>query len=124
MKKQIKLIKTEKDYEEALKLADKLFDAEPDTPEGDILELIVTLIEIYEKEHYPIDNPSPLAAIKFRMEQLNLTQKDLIPIIGSKSKVSEVLSGKRTLSLNMIRKLSSELDIPAEVLIQPYDAIA
>ena len=124
MKKQIKLIKTEKDYEEALKLADKLFDAEPDTPEGDILELIVTLIEIYEKEHYPIDNPSPLAAIKFRMEQLNLTQKDLIPIIGSKSKVSEVLSGKRTLSLNMIRKLSSELGIPAEVLIQPYDAIA
>ncbi|MBR4791970.1 MAG: helix-turn-helix domain-containing protein [Treponema sp.] len=124
MKNQIKLIKTEKDYEEALKLADKLFDAEPDTPEGDILELIVTLIEIYEKEHYPIDNPSPLAAIKFRMEQLNLTQKDLIPIIGSKSKVSEVLSGKRTLSLNMIRKLSSELDIPAEVLIQPYDAIA
>ena len=124
MKNQIKLIKTEKDYEEALKLADKLFDADPDTPEGDILELIVTLIEIYEKEHYPIDNPSPLAAIKFRMEQLNLTQKDLIPIIGSKSKVSEVLSGKRTLSLNMIRKLSSELDIPAEVLIQPYDAIA
>ncbi len=124
MKNEIKLIKTEKDYKEALKLADKLFDAEPDTPESDMLELIVTLIEIYEKEHYPIDNPSPLAAIKFRMEQLNLTQKDLIPIIGSKSKVSEVLSGKRTLSLNMIRKLSSELGIPAEVLIQPYDAIA
>lgn len=124
MKNEIKLIKTEKDYKEALKLADKLFDAEPDTSESDMLELIVTLIEIYEKEHYPIDNPSPLAAIKFRMEQLNLTQKDLIPIIGSKSKVSEVLSGKRTLSLNMIRKLSSELGIPAEVLIQPYDAIA
>lgn len=124
MKNEIKLIKTEKDYKEALQLADKLFDAEPDTPESDMLELIVTLIEIYEKEHYSIDNPSPLAAIKFRMEQLNLTQKDLIPIIGSKSKVSEVLSGKRTLSLNMIRKLSSELGIPAEVLIQPYDAIA
>ena len=124
MNNEIKLIKTKKDYKAALALADKLFDSVPNTPDGDKLELIVALIEIYEKEHYPIDNPSPLAAIKFRMEQLNLTQKDLIPIIGSKSKVSEVLSGKRTLSLNMIRKLSSELDIPAEVLIQPYDAIA
>nr|WP_318660108.1 DNA-binding protein [uncultured Treponema sp.] len=124
MKNEIKLIKTEEDYKAALKLADKLFDAEPDTPDGDKLDLLVTLIELYEKKNFPIENPSPLAAIKFRMEQLNLSQTDLIPIIGSKSKVSEVLSGKRTLSLNMIRRLSSELDIPAEVLIQPYDAIA
>ncbi len=124
MKNEIKLIKTEKDYKEALKLADKLFDAKPDTPDGDKLDLLVTLIELYEKKNFPIENPSPLAAIKFRMEQLNLSQTDLIPIIGSQSKVSEVLSGKRTLSLNMIRRLSSELDIPAEVLIQPYDAIA
>ena len=124
MKNEIKLIKTEKDYKEALKLADKLFDAKPDTPDGDKLDLLVTLIELYEKKNFPIENPSPLAAIKFRMEQLNLSQTDLIPIIGSKSKVSEVLSGKRTLSLNMIRRLSSELDIPAEVLIQPYYAIA
>ena len=120
----IKLIKTEEDYKEALKLADELFDAKPDTPEGDKLELIVTLIEIYEKEHFPIDNPSPLEAIKFRMDQMGLLPKDLVPFIGSKSKVSEILSGKRTLSLNMIRQLASGLNIPLEVLIQPYDAIA
>ena len=120
----IKLIKTEEDYKEALKLADELFDAKPDTPEGDKLELIVTLIEIYEKEHFPIDNPSPLEAIKFRMDQMGLLPKDLVSFIGSKSKVSEILSGKRTLSLNMIRQLASGLNIPLEVLIQPYDAIA
>ena len=124
MMKNIKLIKTEEDYKEALALADKLFDSEPNTPNGDKLELITTLIEIYEKEHFPIENPSPIEAIKFRMEQMNLTHKDLIPIIGSRSKVSEVLSGKRTLSLNMIRRLSSELGIPAEILIKPYDVIA
>lgn len=124
MKNEIRLIKTDEEYKAALKLADKLFDAEPDTPDGDKLELIAALIEIYEKEHFPIENPSPLAAIRFRMEQMNLSPKDLIPIIGSKSKVSEVLSGKRTLSLNMIRRISSELGIPAEILIQPYDAIA
>lgn len=120
----IKLIKTEEDYKSALKLADELFDAKADTPEGDKLELIVTLIEIYEKEHFPIDNPSPLEAIKFRMDQMGLLPKDLVPFIGSKSKVSEILSGKRTLSLNMIRQLASGLNIPVEVLIQPYDAIA
>ncbi len=120
----IKLIKTEEDYKAALKLADELFDAKPDTPEGDKLELIVTLIEIYEKEHFPIDNPTPIEAIKFRMDQMGLLPKDLVPFIGSKSKVSEILSGKRTLSLNMIRQLASGLNIPVEVLIQPYDAIA
>lgn len=120
----IRLIKTEEDYKEALKLADELFDAKADTPEGDKLELIVTLIEIYEKEHFPIDNPSPLEAIKFRMDQMGLLPKDLVPFIGNKSKVSEILSGKRTLSLNMIRKLAAGLNIPVEVLIQPYDAIA
>ena len=120
----IKLIKTEEDYKAALKLADELFDAKPDTPEGDKLELIVTLIEIYEKEHFPIDNPTPIEAIKIRMDQMGLLPKDLVPFIGSKSKVSEILSGKRTLSLNMIRQLASGLNIPVEVLIQPYDAIA
>lgn len=120
----IKLIKTEEEYKEALKIADELFDAKVDTPEGDKLELIVTLIEIYEKEHFPIDNPSPIEAIKFRMDQMGLLPKDLVPFIGSKSKVSEVLSGKRTLSLNMIRQLATGLNIPVEVLIQPYDAIA
>ena len=91
MKNEIKLIKTEEDYKVALKLADILFDDEPDTPDGDKLDLLVTLIELYEKKNFPIENPSPLEAIKFRMEQLYLSQSDLIPIIGSKSKVSEVL---------------------------------
>lgn len=118
--KNIKLIKTAEDYSLALKKIDSLFDAEPDTEKGDELELLVTLIEIYEKDHFPISNPSPLEAIKFRMDQMNLTPKDLIQYIGSKSKVSEVLSGKRTLSLNMIRRLNEGLGIPAEVLIQPY----
>ena len=120
----IKLIKTEEDHKAALKLADELFDAKADTPEGDKLELIVTLIEIYEKEHFPIDNPTPIEAIKFRMDQMGLLPKDLVPFIGNKSKVSEILSGKRTLSLNMIRQLASGLNSPVEVLIQPYDAIA
>jgi len=118
--KNIKLIKTEEDYDLALKRIDVLSDAEPNTPKGDELELLTTLVEIYERGKYPISNSSPVEAIKFRMDQMNLTPKDLIPYIGSKSKVSEVLSGKRTLSLNMIRRLNEGLGIPAEVLIQPY----
>ena len=118
----IKLIKTEDDYLSALKRIDELFDSEPNTPEGDELELIVTLVELYEKNNFPIESPSPIEAIKFRMEQLNLTQKDLVQYIGTKSKVSEVLSGKRSLSLNMIRKLSVGLGISAEILIQPIES--
>lgn len=114
----IKLIKTKDDYEKILKRIDEIFEAEPGTPAGDELELLTKLVEIYEEEKYPIDLPSPVAAIKFRMEQQGLKNKDLIPFIGSKSKVSEVLSGKRALSLNMIRKLHEGLGIPAEVLIQ------
>lgn len=114
----VKVIKTEKDYEKILKRIDEIFDAEPDTPKGDELELLVTLVELYEKEKYPINLPSPIAAIKFRMEQQGLKNKDLIPYIGNKSKVSEVLSGKRSLSLGMIRKLHEGLGIPADVLIQ------
>lgn len=114
----IKLIKTKDDYEKILKRIDEIFEAEPGTPAGDELELLTKLVEIYEEEKYPIDLPSPVTAIKFRMEQQGLKSKDLIPFIGSKSKVSEVLSGKRTLSLNMIRKLHKGLGIPAEVLIQ------
>lgn len=114
----VKLIKTPEEHEKVLKRIEELFDAEPDTPEGDELELLVTLLELYEKEKYPISSPDPISAIKFRMEQQGLKNKDLIPYIGSKSKVSEVLSGKRALSLNMIRKLNEGLGIPAEVLIQ------
>ena len=112
-----KLIKTEADNEAALARLDAIFDAEPGTPEGDEAELLTTLIEMYEEKAYPMDLPSPLEAIQFRMEQQGLKNKDLIPYIGSASKVSEVLSGRRGLSLTMIRNLVEGLGIPAEVLI-------
>ena len=113
-----RLIKTEADYEAALKRMEELFDCQPDTPEGDEFELLVKLVEIYEQEKYPIDNPDPVEAIKFRMEQEGLSNTDMIVYFGSKSRVSEVLNRKRGLSLSMIRKLSSGLDIPAAVLIR------
>ncbi len=113
-----KVIKAEEEYESTLERIDELMDAVPDTPEGDELELLVTLVELYEEKNYPIDLPDPVAAIKFRMEQQGLKQKDLVPFFGSRSKVSEVLSGKRSLSLAMIRKLHAGLGIPAEVLLQ------
>lgn len=111
------LLKTKKDYERALARIDELFDAKPGTKEADELELLVALVELYEQKLYHIDPPTPIDAIKFRMEQEGLTNSDMVEYLGSKSKVSEVFSGKRGLSLTMIRKLSSELDIPADVLI-------
>ena len=114
---QPKIIKTEADYEAALARVDVLFEARPGTPHGDELELWLLLIEQYESITYPLELPDPITAIRFRMEQQNLKPKDLIPYIGSKSKVSEVLSGLRSLSLSMIRKLVT-LGIPAEVLLQ------
>ena len=113
-----RLIKTEADYEAALKRIEELSDCQPDTPEGDEFELLVKLVEMYEQEKYPIDNPDPVEAIKFRMEQEGLSNTDMIVYFGSKSRVSEVLNRKRGLSLSMIRKLSSGLDIPAAVLIR------
>ena len=113
-----KIIKSEEDYNIALNRIEEIFDAKPGSPEFDEMELLVKLVEIYEDEKYPISVPDPISAIKFRMEQQGLKNKDLIPYIGSKSKVSEVLSGKRALSLNMIRKLNEGLGIPAEVLIK------
>jgi HTH-type transcriptional regulator/antitoxin HigA len=113
-----KVIKTEKEYESALARINDLMDADPGTPEGDELELLVTLVELYEKAKHPIDLPDPVEAIKFRMEQLGLKQKDLIPHIGSRSKVSEVLSRQRPLSIAMIRKLNVGLGIPAEILLR------
>lgn len=112
-----RLIKTESDYEAALARLEELFDCQPDTPEGDEFELLVKLVEIYEQEKFPIDNPDPVEAIKFRMEQEGLTNTDMIAYFGSKSRVSEVLNRKRGLSLSMIRKLSLGLGIPAAVLI-------
>ncbi len=113
-----KVLKTEADYEAALARLDELLDAEPDTPEGDEFELWATLISTYEEEEFPFDLPDPIAAIRFRMEQAGLKQVDLVPYIGSASRVSEVLKGRRTLSLSMIRKLHEGLGIPAQVLLQ------
>ena len=113
-----KIIKTEAEYEDTLDRIDELMDAAPGTPDGDELELLVTLVELYESKVYPIGLADPVEAIKFRMEQQGLKQKDLVPYFGSRSKVSEVLSGRRPLSLAMIRKLHTGLGIPAEVLLQ------
>ena len=113
-----KVIKTEAQYEATLARVEKIFDAKPGTPKGDELELLLLLVETYEEKEYPIGPPDPIDALRFRMEQEGLKPKDLIPYIGSKSKVSEVLSGQRPLSLNMIRKLVTGLRLPAEVALR------
>lgn len=119
-----RIIKTQADYESALSRIDALMESDPapDTDAGAELELLVMLVEQYEAKHYPMEVPTPVEAIKFRMDQAGLKQVDLIPYIGSKSKVSEVLNGKRPLSLNMIRNLHKGLGIPAEVLVQAPNA--
>jgi len=113
-------IKNEKDYQRALKRLEVIFDAKRGTEEGDELEILAILIDNYESENFPIDMPDPIEAIKFRMEQLGMKQKDLAEVIGFKSRVSEILSKKRKLTLDMIRKLNTTLHIPTEVLIQEY----
>lgn len=119
-----KVIKTDADYEAALAGIDRLLDHEiaAGTPEADELELLTLLVREYESSHYPIGIPDPIEAIKFRMEQQNLSQRDLVPFIGSRSKVSEVLSGRRPLTLSMMRALHSGLGIPAKVLLQGREA--
>ena len=116
----IKPIKTETDYQAALEEIEGLFDAAPDTPEGDRLEVLVTLVEAYEEKHYNIPKPDPIEAILYHMESRGLTRRDLQPYIGSRARVSEVLNRKRPLTMEMIRNLHKGLGIPAEVLIQPY----
>lgn len=120
----IKPIRNNSDYEEALQALELLVaaDPDPDSEDGDRLNILATLIESYENDHYPSTLPSPVEAIKFRMEQANLSPIDLVPFIGSRSKVSEILSGKRPLSLEMIRTLEVGLGIPAKVLIQKPEA--
>ncbi len=112
-----RLIKTKEDYKKALSRIEMVMDAEPGTPEMDELELLTALVEMYEDRHFPIGPPDPVEAIKFRMDQMGLRQKDLIPFVGSKSKVSEVLNRKRPLTLAMMRALNKELGISAEVLL-------
>ena len=114
----IKPIRTEEDHKRALERIDKIFDAEEGTPEGDELEVLVDLVMFYESKTVDIGFPDPISAIKFRMDQAGLTQRDLIPYIGNRSKVSEVLSGKRDLTLSMARALHQNLGIPADVLLQ------
>lgn len=117
----IRPIRTDSDYREALKDVSALFDNEPapGTSEGDAFEVMITLIEAYEAKHFPVDLPNPIDAIKFRMEQSGLTAADLTPAIGRTNRVYEVLNGKRALTLPMIWKLHDMFGIPAESLIKP-----
>lgn len=117
---EIKPIKTENDYYQALERLEEIFDAKAGTPEGDELEVLGILIDQYELDHFPIDLPDPIEAIKFRMEQLGYNQNDLAKIVGLKSRASEILNRKRKLSLEMIRQLHERLHIPTDVLIQAY----
>ena len=117
---EIKVLKTEKDYKKALKQFEEVFHAPIDSEEGDDADLLAVLIEKYEDEHYPIDAPDPIEAIKFRMEQLDMTRKELADVIGYKSRVSEIFSRKRKLSLKMIRSLHDKMKIPYESLISNY----
>jgi HTH-type transcriptional regulator / antitoxin HigA len=114
----IKAIRNEADFDAALRRIDALMDAEPGTPEGDELDVLTDLVEHYEEKHVPMGFPSPISAIEFRLEQAGLALRDLIPFIGSRAKVSEVLSGKRPLTMPMARALHEHLGIPAEVLLQ------
>lgn len=117
----MKLITTEKEYDKALKRLEVIFDATPRSKDGQEAELLALLIEEYEAKHYFIEAPDPITAIRIRMEELEMKQKDLIGVIGSKGIVSEVLNKKRKLTVNMIRNLSDKLQIAARVLIQEYD---
>ena len=116
-------IHTEADYNTALNRIEEIFDAKPGTPEGDELEILGILVDEFEKRHFPINAPNPVEAVKFRMEQLGLSQSDLARLVGSRSRASEILSGKRTMSLRIIRLLNRKLSIPAEVLIQKEEPV-
>lgn len=116
----IKVIKTKAAYEAALARAEMLMDARPRTAEADELEVLSLLIQDYEDKVFPITKPNPLEAIRFRMSQQGLTNKDLVPILGSRSRVSEVLSGRRGLTIKMIRSLVAHLRIPADVLLGEF----
>ena len=113
-------IKTENDYEKALERLEVIFDAAPDSIEGDEAEILSMLIENYENQYFPIDAPDPIEAIKIRMEEMNMKQKDLVGIIGGKSSVSEILNKKKRLTVDMIRELERVLNISASVLVNNY----
>ena len=120
----IQPIRKEADHETALAEIERLFDAAPNTPEIDHLDVLTTLVEVYEAQHHPIPEPDPVEAIKYYLESRGLARSDLEPYIGSRARVTEVLNRKRPLSLNMIRRLYAGLGIPAEVLVRPYAVAA
>ncbi len=115
---EIKPIRTEQDYQDALQEIERIFDAQPNTPEGDRLDILVTLVEKYEQERYPIDAPDPVVALEYFMESRGLSRADLEAYIGGSGRISEILSYKRPLTLRMIRKLHYELGVPAEALLR------
>ena len=126
MATELKPIRTEADYNAALAEVERLWGAKSGTPEGDRLDVLATLIEVYEEKHHPMDPPDPIEAIRFRMEQQGLTRRDLEPMIGPRNRVADVLNRKRGLSIEMIRQLHDHLGISAEVLIRPsrFDKVA
>lgn len=119
----IKPIKTEADYKSALNRLEELFDAKIGTPESDELEILGLMVDSFENKHYPIEAPDPIEAIKIRMEEMHLKQVDLIPEIGGKSRVSEILNRKRKLTVEMIRKLAARLNLSVNILIKDYQLI-
>src|SRR5213593_3715415 len=118
----VKPIRAKKDYEAALREVERLWGAKAGTTDGDRLDVLATLIDAYEGQHYPMDPPDPVEAIKFRMDQQGLTRKDLVEILGTRTRVSEILNRRRNLSIGMIRQLHKKLGISAEVLIRPTRA--
>jgi HTH-type transcriptional regulator / antitoxin HigA len=119
---EIKPIRTERDYERALREVERLMDAKAGSGEEDRLDVLATLVDAYESKHFPIDPPDPIEAIRFRLEQQGLDPSALVGVIGGRSRVYEVMKGKRALSLEMIRRLNERFGIPAEVLIRPVRA--
>lgn len=117
----VEVIHNDEHHAKAMRRIQEIFQAKPGTPEAEELEVLVTLVEKYESEHYPIDLPDPIEAIKDRMQDLNLKYKDLIPALGDKTTVSLVMSKKRPFTLEMVRNLSKSLGIPSEILIRPYE---
>ena len=116
---EVRPIRMQRDYENALREIERLWGARGGTPDGDRLDVLATLIDVYESLNYPMDPPDPVEAIRFRMEQQGLTRKDLEGIIGTRARIAEVLDRKRGLSIAMIRRLNEKLGIPAEILIRP-----
>ena len=117
---ELRPIKTELDYQNALKEIEQLFDVEPNSAECDRLDILATLVEAYEQKHYPIEAPDPISAILYYLKARGLSEQDLVDYIGTREKVTAILNKQQPLTLNIIRRLNQNLEIPAEILIKPY----